>query len=184
MISEALEKFSIAKNTRGWMISKGCMLSLKRLALMYKYPYILKNVVSTIENIVEEKQAARIAARENALEVLGIVWKSMSNVKLAKEIPEEDLSCIKSKTKKSIFMIANHRCIHALPNILSLIEFANFKLEKNVVVSCVEALVKYSEPPDTNDTASKMINSPKIISSLARLASFDAEDKLPCICVK
>ena len=103
MISEALEKLSIAKNTRGWMISKGCMLSLKRLALMYKYPYILKNVVSTIENLVEEKQAARIAARENALEVLGIVWKFMSNVKIAREIPEEDLSCIKSKTKNLYF---------------------------------------------------------------------------------
>ena len=50
------------------------------------------------------------------------------------------------KNKKSIFLIASHRCIHALPNILSLIEFANFELEKNVVISCVEALVKYSEP--------------------------------------
>ena len=97
-----MEKLSIAKLREDGCL-KGCLLSLKRLALMYRYPFILKNVIMTIENIVEEQQAARIAARENALVVLGIVWKSMSNVHLIKEMNEKDVAEIKSRTKNAIF---------------------------------------------------------------------------------
>ena len=181
-VALALERLSINKTTRSWMVSKGVFLSLKRLVTLHFFPYVLMQVATTIENIVEERQAARMATKEGAMLILFQLWQATCNVKLVEAIDGGLVSSIKRKTKAAIFRIANHRCIEALDQILHLATYANYPEEKELVVSCSSALVTYSSPPlesySKNKTAEVLIANPKFVQVMQRLASFQDENVL------
>jgi hypothetical protein len=181
LVSLTIERLSTAKSTRSWMISKGVMLPLDRLVSLSFSSIILKGVATSIHNLVEESQAARLATREGVMLILFKLWKLMCSVRVVAEIDEGAVTDIKQQTKGAIFRIASHRCIEALDQIVNLAQFARYPEERELICSCSKALETYSLPPRSmldSQTALLLVRNPKFLVTMQRLASFKDESVL------